>query len=175
MGTRSLTKGRKKVSSDTYLKNPRYRSIMRLYISGMSVAEISRKTGASEGALWRMIKSPAWEQALQDFDKDAFRETDKLIQTAHRRAAVALVVSIKRLQQLAQSKNPDVAFAAFEKLLKVVARHGVTADGEADQQGSQAPVNILQVFSQNPQALSHAKNLLDAVRDPDGTYEVKDK
>ncbi|MHA2063604.1 MAG: hypothetical protein ACXABY_04390 [Candidatus Thorarchaeota archaeon] len=168
--------GRKPLTKDSILKDPRMRVLIRAYVSGMSVGKISEKTGYSQQQLWRLKNHAAFQEALLEFDKEAFRETDKLLQTAHRRAAAALVLAVNRLGKLTQSKNPHVAFEAFEKLLKIVTRHaepGALADSGSE--GQPSPVNILQVFANNPEARKSAQHLLDAVRNKEGTYEVGEK
>ena len=147
------------------LKRPQYRLVIRLMLSGLSIAEIARKTKIPLGTLYRLRRRPEFELAVRELEDELFSESDRMLRHTHHQAACQLRKAVKKLGKLIDDDDPNVVFEAVDRLVELSnmkERVGRLQDSECGMASGET--NLVEVFEENPEVRRAAMEYVSAIR-----------
>jgi len=145
------------------LRRPHRRLVVRLLLQGYTPGEVAKKMGSSPGAVYALMRRDEFKESMTLMEAEVFAESDRYLQVAHRRAAIAMVKSVKALSRLLRHGTPAMQLQAIDRLAKIT-------EGSMNRlRGVQVPPPATgytqnNVFVDNPAALEAAQKFLEATR-----------
>lgn len=97
----------------------RDRVLVRMLLSGISHEEICQQTGLKRSTFLRRIRSDEFNQLLEAETPIIFAHADRMIRTAHLRAARELNRAIRKLGKMLRSENPRLQLEAIDRLIEI--------------------------------------------------------